>query len=332
MNPDDLWIGLAQFDTRHADGLWDPNAATGAADNAPAWYGRVATLLRSAQAPATSDELAGEADIVARMQAAALDPAGAATHTGADRALSTDDGRPRHLRAASGAQAPGHRHRGARVVGRIVAVKAAAVTTAVAVGVTAAAATTGIVATVVVPALSDRDQPVSQEERPPPADGGGSTTGRGGGSSDGGSGGDPSGTLEGVSSLACIVRPDCDLADPEDPAPTPDPDATATDGEVTTDGTAVDGVAPEAEVPEPGSTPDTTAVVEPPPTSEPPPTTTTTTEPPPTTTTTEPPLEPLDEGADGGDQPPGETMRVPLTDVATGGVPADTVPASSPAG
>lgn len=315
MSPDDLWIELAQFDTGHADGLWDPNAATGAADAVPAWYGRVATLLRSAQAPATDDELAGEADIVARMQAAALETAGAATDAGVDRAVSANDGRPRHLRAASGAHAPGERHRGARVVGRIVAVKAAAVTTAVAVGVTAAAATTGIVATVVVPALSDRDKPATEEPPTSPADGGGSGTGQDGGRGSAGS-------------LTCIILADCGPGDPAatepegDATPEPEPEPPATPPATT----ASSGGETPAEPTSPTTVaPSTTA------TTTPPPQTTTTTTPPTTTTTTEPPI-PLDEAADGGDQPPVETMSVPRTGVASRGVPAYDGAASSPAG
>ena len=72
MTPDDRWIDRARFDAEHAKRVW---AGSADAEDAPAWYGRVATLIRGAAAPATEDELAGEADIVARMQAAILDPA-----------------------------------------------------------------------------------------------------------------------------------------------------------------------------------------------------------------------------------------------------------------
>jgi hypothetical protein len=353
--PDDLWIELAQFDTDHADRLWD---ASGVTDDAPAWYGRVATLLRSAEAPAADDELAGEADIVARMQAAILDTdaagAGDADADEITRAGTPDHGRPRHLRPVPAAHGSGDRRRqGARVVGRIVAVKAAAVTTAVAVGVTAAAATTGIVATVVVPALQNRDQPVIQEEPPPPGDGGGSTTGPGGGPTDAGSGGDPDTAWDGISPLACIVLPDCDLADlkaaqaaadPEQPAGATDPATAAGDGgDVPADGTTVDdGTAPEPGVPQ-ATPPDTTPDVDPPPdptptTTEPPPTTTTAPPPEPTTTTTEPPVQPLGEEAGGGDPPAVDTLSAPATegtsgDLADSAAAADTTaPAGSPAG
>ena len=72
MTPDDRFIQMARFDAAHAKRVWDGSAAT---DDAPAWYGRVATLIRAAAAPATEDELAGEPDIVARMEAAMLEPA-----------------------------------------------------------------------------------------------------------------------------------------------------------------------------------------------------------------------------------------------------------------
>ena len=66
MTPDDRWIDRARFDAEHAKRVWAGSADT---EDAPAWYGRVATLIREAAAPATEDELAGESDIVARMQA-----------------------------------------------------------------------------------------------------------------------------------------------------------------------------------------------------------------------------------------------------------------------
>ena len=70
-------------------------------------------------------------------------------HGGRDDHDDRDD-QPRHLR-------PGERGRTGRLVRRLVAVKAVAATTAVAIGITAAAATTGIgIVTVVVPAARDR--------------------------------------------------------------------------------------------------------------------------------------------------------------------------------
>ena len=162
MTPDDRWIDMARFDAAHADRVW---AGSADIDDAPAWYGQVATLIRAAAAPTTEDELAGESEIVARMQAAILEPAPDDEAAGESEIVARmqatilelatygDADRPRHLRAPDPWAAAERRRRGARVVRRIVAAKAAAVTTVVAIGVTAAAATTGIVATVVVPAL-----------------------------------------------------------------------------------------------------------------------------------------------------------------------------------
>ena len=110
---DDLWIELAQFDAERADGLWDGSAA---ADDAPAWYGRVGTLLHAAQAPATADELTAESEIVGRMRAAlgaASAEGGAETGAHDDRAR--DATRPRHLRTVPGGEVAGARRRqGAR--------------------------------------------------------------------------------------------------------------------------------------------------------------------------------------------------------------------------
>lgn len=243
---DELWIEMAQFDTHLADGIWD---GTTVPDDPPPWYGRVATLIRAAKAPARPDELAAEDEIVALMRRTVLEAApadagapvgppvdvaalaeveslveaealrdaavldgveslveapvesspvesspnvaasaeieppvevgvpvdgtppadvevtvAAADGSGGDRRPprhlrlveapapdDEDDGRvrPLHLRPQSG------RGRAGRVIRRLVAVKAVAATTAVAIGITAAAATTGIV-TVVVPAARDR--------------------------------------------------------------------------------------------------------------------------------------------------------------------------------
>jgi hypothetical protein len=159
---DDLWIGMAQFDTGLADGLWEGLPPPG---DAPDWYGKVSALIHAASAPAGRSDLAGEASIVARMQAAVVDaaanpPRAIDLRHAVVRRRAVDS--PRHLAARRRAAQHEQGH-GARLVGRIVAVKAVALTTAVVLGVTAAAATTGIVATVVVPALQDRDQPTDKE-------------------------------------------------------------------------------------------------------------------------------------------------------------------------
>ena len=132
--------------------------------------------------------MAGESEIVARMQAAILEPAPDDEAAGSRRSWPGcrppssssptygDADRPRHLRAPDPWAAAERRRRGARVVRRIVAAKAAAVTTVVAIGVTAAAATTGIVATVVVPAFSSHEPNGSEEPKSQPAVEGGSAT------------------------------------------------------------------------------------------------------------------------------------------------------------
>jgi hypothetical protein len=66
---DELWIEMASFDIDLADGIWEGTAAP---EVAPAWYGEVATLMRTAKAPALPDELVAEGGIVASMQAAIL--------------------------------------------------------------------------------------------------------------------------------------------------------------------------------------------------------------------------------------------------------------------
>jgi hypothetical protein len=66
---DELWIEMASFDIDLADGIWEGTAAP---EVAPAWYGEVATLIRTANAPALPDELVAEGDVVASMQAAIL--------------------------------------------------------------------------------------------------------------------------------------------------------------------------------------------------------------------------------------------------------------------
>jgi hypothetical protein len=313
MTPEDRFIQLARFDAAHAKRVWDGSAAT---DDAPAWYGRVATLIRAAGAPTTDDELAGESDIVARMQAAILEPAtddelagesdivarmqatilglGAEADDEADDDVDGDAGdpdRPRHLRPAVPWAA--RRRQGVRVVRRIVAVKAAAVTTVVAIGVTAAAATTGIVATVVVPALSHNEPKHFEHETTPDAGSGSWSEGSGdAGQRDGG------GAANGVpvamdpdEPLKCMLDLDCLLHEVEAAAgiaptvpATPAPGAAAADG--APPGGAV--VSPSPAPAEPAPAEPTTTTTEPPTTTttEPPTTTTTSTS---TTSTTEPP-------------------------------------------
>jgi hypothetical protein len=292
MTPDELWIDMAKFDGAHANRIWDGSAAT---DDAPAWYGRVATLLHAATAPATDDELAGESDIVARMQAAILDPAPddelaaesdivarmqAAILELPAQASNGDAGdsdRPRHLRAAGSSDAA-RRRQGVRVVRRIVAVKVAAVTTVVAIGVTAAAATTGFVATVVVPALSSNDAKTMQEPKSSStADSGSSADGSGESDRGAGDGGAPV-FMDPEEPLACMLDLDCLIQEVQEAAENADPAAEASAlvdaplADATTDATVL------SETPT-----ETTLATEPPPETS----TTTTTEPP--TATTEPP-------------------------------------------
>jgi hypothetical protein len=296
---DDLWIEMAQFDTSLADGLWEGSPLPG---DAPVWYGRVSALIHAASAPAESSELAGEATIVARMQAVvvetATDPGAIDLRDAVGGGHAVDS--PRHLAAGHSAVQRRHQGHGARLVGRIVAVKAAALTTAVVLGVTAAAATTGIVATVVVPALQDRDEPTDEELPATVVDQGGGSSG----------GSDSPGGSDGSSPLDCVLRPEtCERdglvgaggstgANGDDPAgAATEPGATASDAttsEAVGDATeATDGgTGTETTVAPPDETPTeaTTTTTEPPPT-------TTTTEPPPTTTTTEPPAPLVDESA-----------------------------------
>jgi hypothetical protein len=292
---DDLWIEMAQFDTGLADGLWEGLPPP---DDAPEWYGKVSGLIHAASAPAGPSDLAGEASIVARMQAAivvaAADPPREIDLRHAvvrRRAVES----PRHLAARPRAAQHEQGHR-ARLVGRIVAVKAAALTTAVVLGVTAAAATTGIVATVVVPALQDRDQPTEL-----PAVGGDQ-----GGPSDGSE--SPSGS-DANAVLDCVRHPQtCGrdgaglMGEATNPVVTGDPAGIATEPSAAeNDATGEeDGDAGTAPTVPPDVAPAETTTT----TTEPPPTTTTTTEPPPITTTTAPPAPLSDETAGDDAEPP----------------------------
>lgn len=128
------------------------------AADAPAWSHDVALLVRAAQAPARPDELVGEQDIVNRMVEArrsATEAGALATVTRLTDRRGVDRG-DRHYRAKhAAARLEASHHPAIRTVGRVLAMKAVAVTTVAVVGVAAAAATTGIVATVVVPAFSN---------------------------------------------------------------------------------------------------------------------------------------------------------------------------------
>jgi hypothetical protein len=130
---DELWVDMTQFDTRVADGVWDGMAPD---PDAPGWYANVRTLVHRARGPVEPDELVDEPVIVDTMRRATL--------------------------GETLAQLP-HRP-GVRTVGRLMAIKAAAATTASVMTMAAAAATTGIVATVaatvVVPAIQERVMPI----------------------------------------------------------------------------------------------------------------------------------------------------------------------------
>jgi len=184
------------------------------------------------------------------------------------------------VRRLDGGRSPRHAERGYRAkhaaartqastnptvrnVGRLIAAKAAAVTTAVVVGTVAAAATTGIVANVVVPALT------STVPDAPPAT---KTTLRPDGGGAGGGSGDEDVTVQ---VPACQLTPVCSPLTPAGPTPDPGP-ALPTDPSV-----------PTTERPSSSTTttepPATTTTTEAPPTTGPDPTTTTTTETPPPT-------------------------------------------------
>jgi hypothetical protein len=282
---------MAQFDTGLADGLWEGLPPPG---DAPEWYGKVSALIHAASAPAGPSDLAGEASIVARMQAAVVDAAADPPREidlrhAVVRRRAVDS--PRHLVARRRAAQHEQGH-GARLVGRIVAVKAVALTTAVVLGVTAAAATTGIVATVVVPALQDRNQPSVEKLPAIVVDPGGPS-----GGSESPSGSSGSGRLD------CVLR--LETCGPDGAGligEGPNPGATGDDpaNAATASGAAVSDATGEAvgdagtatTVPPPVAPAETTTT-----TTQPPSTTTTTSQPPPTTTTTQPPAPLIDKGA-----------------------------------
>jgi hypothetical protein len=151
---DEIWIDMVQFDVRVADRLWE---GIPPAHGAPEWYDDVSGLIETASGPAEPHELVDEPVVVEDMHETTL-------------------GRPRRCRRG-------------RTLGRVVAMKAAAASTASVLGVAAAAAaTTGIVATmasVVVPAIEehvlladDDDQEAADPAAPRSRDSGGAPDAR----------------------------------------------------------------------------------------------------------------------------------------------------------
>ena len=137
---DELWVDMVQFDTTIADQIWDGDARD---PDTPRWYEDMRALIRRARGPGEPDELVDEPVLVDTMHRAA--------------------------RGATITRLP--RRSGVRTLGRIVAMKAAAATTASVVSVAAAAATTGIVATVaatvVVPVLNEHIMPLIEDRLTP---------------------------------------------------------------------------------------------------------------------------------------------------------------------
>jgi hypothetical protein len=135
---DEIWVDMTQFDTEVADAVWD---GTYRDRSAPPWYRDVRSLIHRARGPAEAHELADEPAVVEAMGQTARGQYLAPTRARATRPS------------------------GVHTLGRVVAMKAAAATTATLIGVTAAAAaTTGIVATVaatvVVPAVRHHVAPL----------------------------------------------------------------------------------------------------------------------------------------------------------------------------
>lgn len=199
---DDLWIELTQFDTRLADAMWD--GARAPDEGGPRWRDDLATLIEAARRAAAPDELAGEATVVAAMQAARAKAQGPARPVASLRP--TEHVSATGLRGAglgvggeqeaAGRDRPVRPRRRSRVhlVGRVVVAKGVAAVGAVGFGVAAAAATTGIVASgivasLVVPELVEgpgpaAESPADSEVAPvwplPEPDEGGVADGRGG--------------------------------------------------------------------------------------------------------------------------------------------------------
>ena len=170
-------------DADEVDALLDHLLAGGdPAPDGPAWSRNVALLVRAAETPARADELSAEDEIVRRMvevrtsvEACRTSTVATVTRLDDHRSRARDepdrrdrnDSDDRHYRAKhAAARLEASRHPALRTVGRVIAMKAAAVTAVAFVGVAAAAATTGIVATVVVPALTEKPVPEA-DPRPP---------------------------------------------------------------------------------------------------------------------------------------------------------------------
>jgi hypothetical protein len=266
---DELWVDMTQFDTRVADGVWQGEATD---PDAPGWFADVRTLVHRARGPAEPDELVDEPVLVDRMRRATL-----------GETLADLPRRP-----------------GVRAVGRLVAMKAAAATTASVMTMAAAAATTGIVATVaatmVVPAIQERVMPIIGRESSPAAEAPAQSGTGAGGATAGQCGWDEDSCVPGPTGPVVEVPRDPSLA-PAQPTETAEPAPAV-------------AAAPPAEQPEPAPTPEPTTTTD---ASAPP--ATTTTDPPPTTTSAPLP-EPLDE-------PP--TVRPPTAS------PPDESPAPPPA-
>jgi len=138
---DEIWVDLTQFDIQAADAVWD---GTHRDPDAPVWYRDLRSLIHRAKGPAEAQELADEPELVATMHRATL--------------------------GETLARLP--RSSGARTLGRVLAMKAAAATTASMISVAAAAAaTTGIMATVaatvVVPVVKDHVVPMINDHLTP---------------------------------------------------------------------------------------------------------------------------------------------------------------------
>lgn len=214
----------------------------GAPEPAPPWSGRVALLVRAAQAPPAADELVGEGDIVRRMghliagsgqddtrpdgvpTPAPLGVVDLARHRARDD--DTDTVAPAH---AAARRADGGLRGVTRGASRLIAAKAAAATTAAVLGVAAAAATTGIVVTMVVPAISDlarKPEPSGVSEQQPRTE----PPGPGGATAEGpeGSGG----------TVLCPRPPGCDKSAAPGTAPGSSTSTTAADTSTTVAGEA----------------------------------------------------------------------------------------------
>jgi hypothetical protein len=241
---DDNVVELHDLDQLFEDVL----AGQALGPEAPAWSADLARLVHGARVEGVPDELEAQNAIVASMVDVRQAAVAADDTTDADHGAADDHAAPvsrpvteattppdaavaasaatgivgaahvaRHARADRGyrakhaaARTPAPGNPTARNVGRLIAVKAAAVTTAVVVGtVAAAAATTGIVANVVVPAFT------SNAPDTPPASK--TTTGQGSGGGADGVGDDDLDTT--VAVPECQLAPVCSPLTPAFPAP-----------------------------------------------------------------------------------------------------------------